>query len=178
MDLSASEAVSIFDLESAYVVASTYGGVLLAVFFVLGMGWSVTSMTDGVSESDSISIGVCLEYPCSPRGAAGAAGGGDARGSGLRDFGRVMEDGSTTLAGGATNDVLADGSSTSSPLDGVYRSEFGTFGDVLISDGDGRVPVSSFLNMKYHGHDFWKSSGMSAMSCMKKGYVLDLRLSG
>jgi len=81
----------------------------------------VISTTDDESESESISIGVCLECPCSPRGVAGAAGDGDARGPGLRGFGRKREVGSTTLAGGATIDVLADGSSTSSPLDGVSR---------------------------------------------------------
>jgi len=126
----------------------------------------VSSTTDDESESESISIGVCLEYPCSSRG-ADAACGGDGRGPGLRGFGCNREVGSTTLAGGATIDVLADGSSTSSPLDVVSHSEMDTSGDVLVLGGDNRVPVSSFLNMKYQGHDFWKSSAMSVMSCME-----------
>jgi len=95
----------------------------------------VISTTDdeSESESESISIGVCLEYPCS---LWGAADGGDARGPGLRGFGRKLEVESTTLAGGAIVDVLADVSSTSSPLDVVSHSELNTSGDVLVLGGD------------------------------------------
>jgi hypothetical protein len=81
------------------------------------------STIDDESESESISIGVCLEFPSSKRGGVGVAGGGDSRKVGLFGIGRKLRNGFTTLAGRAADVESAARSLLSSLLDTVFLSE-------------------------------------------------------
>jgi hypothetical protein len=81
------------------------------------------STMDDESESESISIGVCLEFTSPKRGGVGVSGGGESRKVGLFGIGRKLVKGLTTLAGGAADDVSTGGTMLSSLLDAVFLSE-------------------------------------------------------
>lgn len=128
------------------------------------------STKDDESESESISIGTCLECADYSPGKVGVVGGGDARKAGLFGIGRKLRNGFTTLAGRATDVVWAGSSTSSSPLGVVFRSEVVISRRVLVWGGGDRGPASNFLNVKYQGHDLWNSSTSSAWSCTSTRY--------
>jgi hypothetical protein len=110
---------------------------------------SMISTTDDESDSESISMGVCLGCPCFPLGIVGVAGGGDGRKAGLFGIGRKLRNGFTTLAGSAADVGSAARSILSSLLAAVFLSEMDSSRNVFVGDGGDRGPVANFLNVKY-----------------------------